>query len=297
MSENIDVQDFELGEDLKTTEVDPLDELVGLNFEDGEDFDVEKFHQEIQKLKRYGNSDELKLLEAENILKELGPKYLNDEYQEELDRIAKSLTNYINKFSVGGEEMIKIENSENPDKVKDKVYELANFLFNNFIAKINNILFSMEMTVGEHKFLDTTLRQKTEYDGNEVLNIITLIPKLDEWKETVKSMPKGAESFMVDVTIQEVVMIYHFISKHKAKGFGAELYNFYNLLTKIGETNKIFNAYNVIKDRLGEDFKQWTTSITIQTPEPNFEKEPVSENLEGQNAEGMVFKDGEWVKA
>lgn len=300
--ENIDVQEFEL-EDKEVedvvVEVDPLDELVSLDFT--EDFDVEKYHQEIQKLKggASAQAEELKVLEAENIIKDLGPKYLNDDYYEEMSKTAQSLSNYIKKFNADGEEMKTIDASEDPEKGKDQVYELANFLFNNFITKINTLEFSMELTVGEHKFLDTTLRQKTEYDGNEVLNIVTLLPKLEEWRSIQKALPRGAEGFMIDVSIQDVVMVYHFISAYKVKGIGTELENFYNLLTKIGETNKIFNAYNIIKDRLGEDFKQWTSSITIETPDeemPTNEEIPVVDANPGE-AEGMVYKNGEWVKA
>jgi len=271
MNENIDVQDFEIEEQdttkvEETVEVDPLEELVNLDFT--EDFDLDKYHQQIQQLKGGVESDELKLLEAENIIKDLGPKYLSEENQEDMSKTSLGLRNYIKRFEAGGDEMKTIEELEDPLAVeagKDKVYELANFLFNNFISKINNVEFSMELTMGEHKFLDTTLRQKTEYDGNEVLNIVTLLPKIEEWRQISKTIPRGAEGFMIDISIQDVVMVYHFISKHKVKGFGSELENFHNLLTKIGETNKIFNAYNILKDRLGDDFKNWASSITIDT--------------------------------
>jgi hypothetical protein len=55
-----------------------------------------------------------------------------------------------------------------------------------------------------------------------------------------------------------------------------------SVLTKIGETVKIFNALNVIKDRLNTDFQIWTASITpdenvVTTPAITSEKveEPV----------------------
>jgi len=260
MSNELETQDFVIEEDVK--EIDPLDELVNMDFTE-DNFELDKYHQEIQALKKGMNDDELKFLEAENIIKDLCPKYLSTEYQNKLDKLSKSLLNYIEKFKADGEDIKKIEASENPTLGKDKVYELANFLFNNFIQNINNLQFSMELTTGEHKFLDTVLRQKMEYDSNEVLNIFTLINKLNNWKETSKKLNKTSTGFLIDISIQDVVMIYHFISKYKVKGIGNELMNFHNLLLKIGETNKIFNAYNIIKDRLGNSFKDWASSITL----------------------------------
>jgi len=293
MNENIDVQDFELEEQVvnETVEIDPLDELVNFDFTEN-DFDVEKYHKEIQKLKGDTSvkKDELKILEAENIIKDLAPKYLTDEYQKEMDKTSQSLSNYIKKFDADGDDIKAINaltDQKEVDKNLDKIYELANFLFNNFILKINNLEFSMELTLGEYKFLDTTLRQKTEFDGNEVLNIITLLPKLEEWRGISKTIPRGAEGFMIDINIQDVVMVYHFISKHKVKGFGSELENFYNLLTKIGETNKIFNAFNIIKDRLGEDFKNWTSTITKETPELLEEIVVEAEKIEEKSTDGV----------
>lgn len=266
MNENaIEIQDFELeNTDQINTAVDPLDELVSFQFKEDELFDMQKYSSIIKGLKSV-NKDELKLLEAENIIRDLGPKYLNAEYNESLIKTKESLENFIYKFRKDGNEMAKIEMTEVPDKGKDEVYEIANFLFNNFIGKLNNMEYTMELSQDEFKFLNTTLRQKIHYDSNEAINIVTLIPKLDGWQEYYKKLTKNtAPTFMINVNIKEVVMIYHFISKYQVKGIGEELHNLVTFITKIGETNKIFNAYNIIKDRLGNSFKDWTTSITVE---------------------------------
>ena len=85
---------------------------------------------------------------------------------------------------------------------------------------------------------------------------------MKEWKETDKALPKQIESFMVDIDIKNIVMLYHFLGKHSVKGIGAEFYTFASILGKIADTNKIYNAYNIIKSRLDNDFALWTSAIT-----------------------------------
>ena len=71
--------------------------------------------------------------------------------------------------------------------------------------------------------------------------------------------------------------MYHFLGKHKVKGIKKEFYNFANVLKQIAETNKLYNAYNIMKDRIDKKFIIWTTALYSEEVE-----EMVSEDRENE---------------
>jgi hypothetical protein len=65
------------------------------------------------------------------------------------------------------------------------------------------------------------------------------------------------------INVNDVIILYHLVSKYKVKGVNSNFYNYLSLLTKIGERIKLFNAYNVWVQRLSDDFQLWGSSLTV----------------------------------
>jgi hypothetical protein len=107
------------------------------------------------------------------------------------------------------------------------------------------------------------MEHKMEYNGNEVFNVVELKETyLDTWRMIDKTIDKNIPSFVVNIDIKNLVMLYHFLSKYIVKGLGKEYYTFKGLLTKIAECNKIFNALNVLTKNYSEKFQIWAGAIT-----------------------------------
>lgn len=239
-----------------STYSDPLEDLVNHDFTKGEDFDFEQSSEMIEIMER--EIEVAKSREADEVIEELAHKYVESEYFAKLNKCIENFKAFLAKYNVEKEEVKNMT-----EKQKDNAFAAGKFLSKNLANVINDLTLSIEWKRDEYKFLSTALTQKLSYDGNEVFNIIELNEKyLKEWKETDKALPKQIESFMVDIDIRNVVMLYHFLGKHSVKGIGAEFYTFANILGKIADTNKIYNAYNIIKSRLDNDFTLWTSAIT-----------------------------------
>jgi hypothetical protein len=170
----------------------------------------------------------------------------------------QNMDSYIRKYSTEYSDISSWASEE-----KDKIYGLAEFMWKKFSRDINELQFNLTLTRDEYKFIHSVLQQKMDYNGNEVFNIVELKESyLDTWEMINKSIDKNIPSFVVNIDIKNLVMMYHFLSKHTVKGLGKEYYTFKGLLTKIGDCNKIFNALNVLIKNYSEKFQIWAGAIT-----------------------------------
>jgi len=258
MSEELnDMQEFAIEEEKKEQiEVsDPLDKLVEHDFNGEEELDLDESYEMIQQIKRINS--EAKSNEAENVIEDISGVYIDEEYKQKLDKSIESVKSFIRKHDVNSD---LIKNST--DAEKTRLFAIGSFLNKNIGHLINELKFSITLTRDEYKMIQSALERKLSYDGNEVFNIIELNKKyLKEWKQLDKSLPKQVPTFVVDIDIKNVVMMYHFLQKHTVKGIGAEFYTFATVLQKIADTNKLYNAYSVIKQRLDLDFNVWTGAM------------------------------------
>jgi len=272
----ISIEELEIVDDTPVSEFveyDPLDELLENDFTDEEnDFNLDDSYKLIENIK--AERVNLKKNEAETVLLEVGPEYLEKEFQSEMDRIKNNFYAFVKKYDVNSDNIKEIETKgEQGEREKDKIYGIAQFLKNNYIDMVNNLMFDMKFTRDEYNFMEIALRRKIEYDGNEVFNLIDLKQTyLDKWQQSFRVMDKMENEFTVTIDIKNIVMLYHFLQKHTVKGIDKSFENFVGVLGKIGDTNRIYNAYNVVKDRIETDFITWAGSITANvTGESNIE--------------------------
>lgn len=66
------------------------------------------------------------------------------------------------------------------------------------------------------------------------------------------------------INVNDLIIFYHLISKYKVKGITQEHYDYLQVLTKIGERIKLFNAYNVVVQRLSNDFQLWGGALSVE---------------------------------
>jgi len=261
MNENVDITENNISKEIENTienYVDPLEELIELDFSDK--VDIDKYADVINMLDR---EMKLKNEEAEEIIKDLGDKYLNQEYLVKLNIAYENIKNFYKQYDPNSEYIKKLSKEEN-----DRLYSVGNFLNKNYATMINGLLFTLDLSDKEYLFLDTVLTKKISYNGTEIFNMIALHDTyLKPWKEEYKKNKPIV--FTVDIDINNIVMIYHFLQTYSVKGISKEFENFATLLQKIAETHKIYNAFEIKKERANQNFLNWNSAITPidNTPE------------------------------
>lgn len=273
MSEELnDMQEFAIETEKEETiqPIDPLEELTNHDFTSDDEINLDESYEMIQQLERINT--ESKANEAENIIEEISNVYIDEEYKEKLEKSIKNIKAFIKKYDINSD---FIKNAD--EKEKTRLFTIGSFLNKNVGMLINELNFSIQLTREEYKLIDTALTRKLSFDGNDVFNIIELNEKyLKEWRLLEKSLPKETPTFVVNIDIKNVVMLYHFLQKHTVKGISKEFYYFAKVLEKIADTNKLYNAYNVIKQRLDTDFSIWTGAMDGE----EITKQEVSDKIE-----------------
>lgn len=242
-------------------EIDPIEDIINYDFSSNEEFNFDENYGHLQELK--SSSEEAKQLEAENVIKDLCPKYMNEQEVLEIEKLKKNMEAFLRKYNVEGEYMKAIPSTPDGEKLKTKIFAIGQLLYNNFHSRINNISFNILWTRDEYKLINYAFTDKGEHDGQSVYNIYELkTTYLDAWKDTERKLDRSTTSFLINIDIKNMVMFYHYINKHVVKGLGKDFETFKSILDKIVDTHKIFNAFGVIKERLGVDFNFWVGALT-----------------------------------
>ena len=247
-------------EEVKTeeTKVDKLDVLGKFDFSTTEEFDLNGYYESVTDLKL--KRETLKQFEAENILKQIGPKYVDAQTITEFDDKKENLRNLMRRFGADKEELQKMSNDAGGER--DKLYAVSNYLYNTFVSSLSDIKYHITFTWKEFDFIVKTLHNKLEYGADEVFQLKKfMIEFLDNAIVDFKRVGTD-ESFRVQMNLSNMVLLYHLISKYKVHGVNKQFDEYLNILDKIGEANQVYNALNIIKERLNTEFQMWTTSIT-----------------------------------
>jgi len=251
--------------------VDPIRDLVEHDFSSDTKINLDESYEMISIMDR-ASKEMTKEREAQTIIDEIGETYIKEDYKLKLDNSFKSVNDFLKKYNVELDEVMVLTEPE-----KDKVFAIASFLLKNVTAFLNELNFKIDITRDEYKLVSTALERKMVYDGNDVFNIIELNHRyLMPWKETERMLAKDMDSFEIEIDIKNVVMLYHFLGKHTVKGLDKQFYFFASILEKIAETNKLYNAYNVLKERLDVDFGFWNGAFSANLETETEEKPELS---------------------
>jgi hypothetical protein len=264
------------------------DELENFDFSTEKEFDIEGYHELVETLKDNTEDDSMKelvkLREAKNIIEKTAKEFLDPDFVDKYTQEERNLMNMIKKFDPNLDEVKKLT-----EKQKDKIYDIAQYLFNGFQKKLNELTFIFPLTYDERKFIFNVFNNKLEYDQNEVFQLKDL---KDNYLDIDFKQNENKE-YITYINVNDIIIFYHLIAKYKVKGINKDHYEYLQVLTKIGERIKLFNAYNVIVQRLSNDFKIWGGALSIDgdlvgksEPEINSEDEIVVVNEEA----GEVIK-------
>lgn len=235
-----------------------VEELEQFDFASDENFNIDEYYDSLTDYQV--ERENMKQREAEEIIKNKAPQYLNEETIKRLNDRVENLRNLIRRYDVNKEELKQLSNE--PGGGRDKIYKIANYLFNKFTQDLNELKMHITFTYDEYDFIYKTIMQKLEYNSDEVFQLIRLRNEaLDEYNEMFSHASKG-ENIKTVMKVSQVVLLYHLLNKYKVKNVNKQFDLFASIMTKIGESNQVFNSYNIVRERLGEDFKQWTTNIT-----------------------------------
>ena len=234
------------------------DGLEQFDFSSDTPFNIEENYELVEALKKVTEQDSMKelvkLREAKNIIEKHAKTFLKEEFVDKFNSEEANLLAMIKKYDANIEEIRLMT-----DEQKDKIYSIAQYLFNVYQKKLNDITFNFPLTKNEVHFIFDVFRKKLEYDQNEVF-------QLKELKDNYldKEFEKQEDgNFMTFINVNDLIVFYHLISKYKVKGITQEHYDFLTILTKIAERIKLFNAYNVVVQRLSDDFQLWGGSLDV----------------------------------
>lgn len=229
-------------------------ELEKLNFKDIENFDYNSYYEAIAKIANKNNN--LKQEEAENIVSNQASVVINEDFVKELNLKKEQIHNFIRKYDPNSE----IINNMKVHDV-DKIYSIFNYLLNSYINDLNEMEFNFTLTNGEFKFLNKILTNTLEYDGDEVFNYTEFIESFWDEAKKIFEQDKSKAEYVFKINIKKILLLHHLIKGHKVKGITLEFKLFRNILYKIAQTNRVFNAYNIIAERLKDDGKLWGSSL------------------------------------
>lgn len=261
--EKSELKDFMIQDEVGTKEkveyniVSSTDDLDEFDFASDKPFDIDGGHELIVGLKQKEQTDSekeyIKLQEAKNIIEKNAKTFLGEEIVNAFSKEEQNLINMIKKFDPNLEEVKAMTEEQ-----KDKIYDIAQYLFNSFQKKLNLLNFIFPLTPEEVKFMLRVFRDKLEYDQNEVFQLKEL--KENYLDKDFDKLENG--EFQTVINVNDLIVFYHLFSKYKVKGITQEHYNFLQILTKIGERIKVFNAYNVVVQRLSTDFQFWGSALS-----------------------------------
>jgi len=241
-------------------EITTSDDVFDFDFDSDKEFDIETAFDFVKHSSKPKETKELvEKKEADNVVKSTAETFLSPEYVELMDNGYAKLLAILKKYEVNSDYVKSMSEAD-----KDKIYIIAEHLFNEYQKNLNKMDFNFELTQDEWKFMIDVLKHKLEYDQNEIFQMEEVRKEyLDGAEEIQKSMPKDVEEIPTIINVNNIIILYHLISKYKVKGINKQHYAFLTLLTKIGERIKLFNAYTVWVQRLSEDFQLWGGSLSV----------------------------------
>jgi len=234
--------------------LDKAKELETIDFKNVESFDHNTYYDAIAKISNKNST--LKQDEAETVVGEYAISVVDEEFVTELNNKKEAIKDFIRKYDPNGD---IVKNMKVHDI--DKIYSIFNYLLNSYIKYLNDMLFNFEIDNQEFKFLDKVLTRTIEYNGEEVFNYTEFIEKFWEDAKTEFEKDKSKETYTFKINIKNILLLHHLIKDHKVKGITSEFKLFRNILYKIAQTNRIFNAYNIIVERLKDDAKHWGSAL------------------------------------
>lgn len=203
-------------------------------------------------------SKKIKEDEVANVTKTLAPKYLDLDAVEDLVNRQNSLESFFDKYKV---EEVKATFTEDQ---KDRLFSIFRFSFIEYQTVLNNMKVNLTFKAEQFKVIDNILRTKTTYGLDELIHGIDLKNTLlDEMYKTFKT--EKVSTFKTE--IKNVMVMYHLLNKYSIVGISKDTYEFAAVIVMLQEVNECYRKFVTVKERLGQRYESWVSSITdLNTP-------------------------------
>jgi hypothetical protein len=240
------------------------EQIESIEFNEDDKFDFNDYFETITKVSNKNNY--IKSQEADNLIKEYAPHFIDNEYTEILESKKQKVFNYLRYYDPNKEFVKNMSDNE-----LDKIYAISNYLTNLYIGYLNNIDFKFSINKDEFKFLNRVLTSSIEYNADDVFNYVDFYDNV--WKTATSEYnsdnmkKKNIDVIILKMKIKDVLILHHLIKGYKVKGGGEEFKYFRNILYTIAQINKLFNAFSITTERIKEDCKIWGGSLDNITTE------------------------------
>lgn len=249
--------------------LDKAQELETMDFKSSDkEFNVQEYYTALEKIAK--RNENLKNEEAETIVDEQAKEMIDNRFIDELKSKRKTVEDFIRKFDPNLESTKELE-----IKDVDKIYAISNYLLNSYIQYVNEMKFVFSLTKQEYKFLNKVLMGEIEYNGDEVFNFAELYKNFWQGVQEKAEEDKSAEGYTFTVEIKMLLILHHLIKGHTVKGRTNDFTFFQSILFKIARINKLFNAYNIIIDRIKSDRELWGSALDeiMKNKDPEYLKQ------------------------
>jgi hypothetical protein len=174
----------------------------------------------------------------------------------EIEEKKEKIFNYLRMYDANKDLVKKMTEHE-----LDKIYALSNYIVNSYINSLNSISFNFKFTNEEFKFTDRLLWHDLKYNADDVFNFVDFHESFWVNAKEEFNQDKGKTEFLFKMSMKNILIFHHLIKGYSVKGSGNEFLHYRNILYRIAMCNKLFNAYNVVTERIKEDCKIWGGSL------------------------------------
>lgn len=235
--------------------LDKAKALESINFAEDSGFNHEEYFSVIEQIAKQNQT--IKDQEAEVVIQQQGANYINEEFITELENKKQTLMEFVRKYDPNKSDFL----TDMAEHDIDKLYAISNYLLNAYIQYVNEMDFNLELSNAEVKYINNLLMGEIEYNGDEVFNFVQLLE--DFWTASYAEYEadKSKETYVFKVSIKKILILHHLIKDHKVKGRTTGFKLFRNILYKIAQTNKVFNAYSIVIERIKSERELWGNAL------------------------------------
>jgi len=160
------------------------------------------------------------------------------------------------------------EAGKKDDEEKTKLYGEVKSIWKELTDHINNIGFNFNINEDEYKQLRKYILSTCVYDHQTVFMGVQL--KGDFFKRAETHRKNGE---IIKITCNESILIHHLFETggFTVKGLDFKAYNYRNIVTAIGNVNKIYKELDVASTRAGSEINNWVQGLDSETIEAEAE--------------------------
>jgi len=226
------------------------------DFNSEEEFNLQEEYSNLI-INKLDTPDEKKIKDAEQIIDELGKKYVEGVSLDKYENLFSSLNAFLNKYRTDSDEVISMSRNE-----RDQLFGYSISMYKEYERIYQSLVFNFELSQEEWHFIENVLNKKLKYNGQELFNYWQLrVDFLDPTSEQFKELPKEIPGIVVSTSVKNMILLSHLLMMHEENGNTKSFYYFKDILFEIASMTKLFNAYGVMSERLSKMFNEWINAL------------------------------------